>query len=213
VSLQTLSGTGALRIGAELLRRRCPSAQVYIPDPTWPVHRRVFEDAHLQVATYPYLEATGRAVNAASIVHAMYEAKEGSIFVLHACAHNPTGADPSRDDWLLIANAICQKKHIAFVDCAYQGFATGDVDADAFAVRLLLERGADMLVAQSFAKNFGLYGERVGALFVPTQTADVAACLRSNLNYIVRPMYSNPPRHGAEIVARILTTPALYAEW
>jgi len=141
------------------------------------------------------------------------KAPEGSVMLLHACAHNPTGVDPTQEQWKEIAAVIKQRKHLTWFDSAYQGFASGDLERDAWALRYFTEQGFEMLACQSFAKNFGLYGERIGGLHVVTPSAASVAIVISQLNVIIRPLYSNPPKHGAQIVVRVLSDPELYAEW
>lgn len=133
--------------------------------------------------------------------------------MLHACAHNPTGADPTPEQWESLANLIQEKGHFTFFDCAYQGFATGDLDRDAYPIRLFTEKGLELFCAQSFAKNFGLYGERAGALHVVCSSDQTAKAVLSQLKVIIRGMYSSPPIHGAKIVAAILSNPQLFDEW
>lgn len=214
---QSVSGTGALRVGAAFLRRfydrderRCA---VYLPTPTWGNHQAVFRDAGLQTAAYRYFAADKNALDFDGLMADIAAAPDASIFVFHACAHNPTGVDPTPEEWRQISKAARGKRHVCFFDMAYQGFASGDPDLDAFAVRQALADGNTLLLAQSYAKNFGLYGERAGALSVVAASPAERACIESQLKLIIRPMYSNPPIHGARIVARVLGEEALRSEW
>ncbi|RXM36008.1 Aspartate aminotransferase, cytoplasmic [Acipenser ruthenus] len=193
--VQSLGGTGALRIGAEFLRRwyngkNNTATPIYVSAPTWENHNAVFSDA-------------GFTDNA----------PEYSVFLLHACAHNPTGTDPTPDEWKQIAEIMERKKLFAFFDSAYQGFASGDLQKDAWAVRYFVSKGFELFCAQSFSKNFGLYNERVGNLTVVAKDSDNASRILSQMEKIVRTIWSNPPSQGARIVATTLTTPELFAEW
>jgi aromatic-amino-acid transaminase len=211
-TVQALGGTGALRIGADFLRRLAPGAQVLISDPSWENHRALFAQAGFAVATYPYYDAATRGVDFAAMLAALAAAPAGSVVVLHACCHNPTGADLDAAQWAQVAQAVKARALVAFVDMAYQGFGDG-IAEDGVAVRALLAAGVDFLVATSFSKSFALYGERVGALSVVCASADEAARVLSQLKVAIRTSYSNPPTHGAQIVATVLTTPALRAQW
>lgn len=203
--VQAISGTGACRLAGELYRRTLgEGTPVLLPNPTWPNHVAIFRDAGLDVRSYRYWSAETLGLDIDGMVKDIAEAPAGSIVLLHACAHNPTGVDPTREQWLRVAEAVEQGGHVVLFDSAYQGFASGDPDADAFAVRLFEERGHRLTLAQSFAKNFGLYGERVGSLSVVTDSPDEAQRVESLLRLIIRPMYSNPPIHGARIVATVL---------
>ncbi|KAJ1552142.1 Aspartate aminotransferase, cytoplasmic [Cladochytrium tenue] len=219
VAVQAISGTGALRLGADFLVR-FRKAPVYISTPTWVNHSQIFGDAGFDVRTYPYWDPKTKGLAFDGLIKTIQDAPEGSIFVLHACAHNPTGVDPTRAQWAAIADAVAAKGHLPFFDCAYQGFASGSTADDAWAVRhFAADRGLELLVAQSFSKNFGLYGERVGNLTVVVGgagTAPAAAAgraVRSQLKRLVRASYSNPPSFGARVVSLVLNDPALRAEW
>jgi aspartate aminotransferase len=217
---QSISGTGALRIGAEFLarfyRRETGSQSdrvVYLPDPTWGNHASIFRDSGLKTAPYRYFDKKTNGLDISGLLEDFAAMPEGSIVVLHACAHNPTGVDPTADQWSDILRVVRQKRHQVFFDLAYQGFASGLPDRDAFAVRLFAQAGLGVLVAQSYAKNFGLYGERVGAISVVCTSPREKEAVESQLKIVVRPMYSNPPIHGARIVATILDSPSLHSEW
>lgn len=222
VSVQSISGTGALHIAAKFLASFFPERTVYLSDPTWANHKAIFEAQGMRTATYPYWDAATKSLRFAEYLAAVKEAPEGSVFVLHACAHNPTGLDPTQEQWEQLVHAIAESGHIALFDSAYQGFASGSLDKDAFAVRLGVEKlrhSSPVLVCQSFAKNAGMYGERVGCfhLVIPDQgeetNATVAPAVRSQLQRIVRSEVSNPPAYGAKIVGTILDDPVLTNQW
>mmetsp|Transcript_21362 Transcript_21362/g.36400 ORF Transcript_21362/g.36400 Transcript_21362/m.36400 type:complete len:418 (+) Transcript_21362:78-1331(+) len=218
-TVQGLSGTGSLRVGAEFLAAHYPVKTVFIPSPTWPTHRAIFTKAGFKVSEYRYYLPATRGLDLQGLLTDLTAAPQGSVVILHACAHNPTGVDPTPTEWKAILDVVLQRGLLPFFDSAYQGFATGDLDADAAALRLFVAAkrpsGAplELLLAQSFAKNMGLYGERVGALSVISSDSSVVSRVEGQLRLIIRPMYSNPPRHGAEIAARIMGDPALFAEW
>ncbi|KAI4337475.1 hypothetical protein L6164_015888 [Bauhinia variegata] len=212
-TVQCLSGTGSLRVGGEFLAKHYHQRIVYLPQPTWGNHPKVFTLAGLSVKTYRYYAPATRGLDFEGLLEDIGSAPSGSIILLHACAHNPTGVDPSPDQWEQIRQLIRSKALLPFFDSAYQGFASGSLDADAQPVRLFAADGGEMLVAQSYAKNMGLYGERVGALSIVCKSADVAIRVESQVKLVIRPMYSNPPIHGASIVAAILKDGDLYNEW
>lgn len=219
VTVQALSGSGALSLAFTLIKRNiADDAVVYVPDPTWPNHNGIVKSCGLSPPkTYRYFDAATGGVDYKGMMEDLGNAPAGAIVLLHPCAHNPTGADPSEEEWHGIRDVIVKRRLIPFFDCAYQGFASGDLERDAFAVRLFTsEPGLEMFVSQSYAKNLGLYGERVGALSVVfaegTASASMSA-VRSQLKLIARTMYSSPPVHGAKIVAEILSHPQLYEEW
>ncbi|ROT38593.1 aspartate aminotransferase [Sodiomyces alkalinus F11] len=211
---QSISGTGALRIGAAFLQRFFPGdKKIYIPTPSWANHGAVFSDAGLQVEKYRYYNCDTIGLDFEGMLADIKAAPKGSVFLFHACAHNPTGIDPTPEQWREISTAVKQAGHFSFFDMAYQGFASGDIHKDAFALRHFVAEGHDLCLAQSFAKNMGLYGERVGAFSVVASSPEERARIDSQIKILVRPMYSNPPVHGARIAAEILTTPALYDQW
>ncbi|KAL5558814.1 hypothetical protein UlMin_035025 [Ulmus minor] len=212
-TVQCLSGTGSLRVGGEFLARHYHERTIYIPLPTWGNHPKVFTLAGLSVKTYRYYDPATRGLDFQGLLEDLGSAPSGAIVLLHACAHNPTGVDPTLDQWEQIRQLIRSKALLPFFDSAYQGFASGSLDADAQPVRLFAGDGGECLVAQSYAKNMGLYGERVGALSIVCKTADVASRVESQLKLVIRPMYSNPPIHGASIVAAILRDRDLYNDW
>jgi aspartate aminotransferase len=212
-TVQALSGTGALRVGAEFLFNFFPGATVFISDPTWGNHFQIFGNAGLKTAKYRYWDAKSRGLDFAGMVADLSAAAPGSVVVLHVCSHNPTGVDPSAAQWQQVLDLCKAKQLLPFFDSAYQGFGSGDADKDAFAVRLFEQAGMPMLVAQSYAKNMGLYGERVGALNVVCPSTEARDKVLSRLELVIRAQYSNPPKHGAAIAALILTDPELNAEW
>ncbi|GLC63912.1 aspartate transaminase aat1 [Pleodorina starrii] len=215
-TVQALSGTGSLRVGAEFLSTHLPASFpriVYLPNPTWGNHKSIFGKAGFQVREYRYFDAATRGLDFGGMTADLTAAPPGSVVLLHACAHNPTGVDPSREQWRQLLELTRRTRLVPFFDSAYQGFASGDLDADAAAVRLFAEAGLELVLAQSFAKNMGLYGERAGALSVVTKSREVATRVESQLKLVIRPMYSNPPMHGAAIAARVMGDPKLNAMW
>jgi aromatic-amino-acid transaminase len=212
VTAQSLGGTGALKIGADFLRRVSGLADVMISDPSWENHRALFEGAGFRVSNYPYYDAQTHGLNFAGMCAALRAAPAGTIVALHACCHNPTGVDLGIDQWREVAR-ICQERNLVpMLDIAYQGFGEG-VDADAAAVRLFADAGLSFFVASSFSKSFSLYGERVGALTIVTASSDESARVLSQLKRIIRTNYSNPPAHGGSVVAAVLADPRLRAMW
>jgi aromatic-amino-acid transaminase len=211
-TVQALGGTGALKVGADLLRRFVPEAQVWISDPSWENHRALFEGAGFTVNNYPYYDAESHGVRFDEMLACLRSLPTASIVVLHACCHNPTGVDLSADRWEQVIKACVEGKLVPFLDIAYQGFGDG-IEADAAVVRQFAKSGIDFLVSSSFSKSFSLYGERVGALSVVAQDKDEAARILSQLKRVVRTNYSNPPTHGGSVVAAILNTPELRAQW
>jgi aromatic-amino-acid transaminase len=212
VTVQALGGTGGLKVGADFLRRLAPSAEVWISDPSWENHRALFENAGFVVRSYPYYDPASHGVQFAAMLEALRGAKPGTIVVLHACCHNPTGVDLSSQQWNEVLETVRARGLIAFLDIAYQGFGDG-LDADAEPVRRFAAAGIPVFVSNSFSKSFSLYGERVGALSVVTGSAEEAARVLSQLKRIVRTNYSNPPTHGGRIVATALASPELRALW
>jgi len=212
-AVQSLSGTGALRLAGHFLHEYSPGKTLYLPTPTWGNHNKIFAQSSVPVNSYKYYDPETIGLDFDGMKHDIKQAPGGSVILLHACAHNPTGIDPSPEQWKELSDLIKDKEHLVLFDSAYQGFASGDAEADAFAVRLFLEEGHSMIIAQSFSKNFGLYGERVGALSVTAQSEDEADRITSQLKAAARAMYSNPPIHGAHIVKRILTDAKLESQW
>ncbi|TRM61888.1 pyridoxal phosphate-dependent transferase [Schizophyllum amplum] len=216
VSVQCISGTGANHLAALFLSRFYKfngAKQAFISDPTWVNHFNIFRNVGVEPLTYPYYDPKTIGLDFDGFLGAVKSAPLKSVILLHACAHNPTGVDPTHEQWEAIASVMKERSHFAFFDCAYQGFASGDLDADAWAVRHFVATGIPLLVCQSFAKNAGLYGERVGALHIVSASADAAARVKSQLAVLQRSEISNPPAYGARLVAMILGQPALFDEW
>jgi aromatic-amino-acid transaminase len=211
-TFEALGGTGALKIGADFLRRLKPDAQVWISDPSWENHRALFEAAGFSVNTYPYYDPASHGVKAEAMLESLRGLPAGSIVVLHACCHNPTGVDLDPGQWQAVVDVVNGRGLVAFLDIAYQGFGDG-IEPDAAAVRLFAEAGQPFFVSSSFSKSFSLYGERVGALSVVTQDRDETARVVSQIKRVIRTNYSNPPTHGAAIVASVLSTPSLRQLW
>ncbi|KAF7640347.1 Aspartate aminotransferase [Meloidogyne graminicola] len=213
-TVQSVSGTGALRTGSEFLSKwYLPSKVVYLPSPTWANHLNVFKFAGINVERYRYYDAKTCGFNEEGCLQDIMNIPERSIILFHACAHNPTGVDPNSEQWKKISEACKQRNLFCFFDMAYQGFASGDVNKDAHAVRYFVDSGHNICLAQSFAKNMGLYGERVGAFTIICENEEEASRVLSQLKIIIRPMISNPPIHGARIAAKILGDPVLRAQW
>nr|AIT70208.1 aspartate aminotransferase [Undaria pinnatifida] len=212
--VQTLSGTGACRVAGELFARfRGAGSPIYLPNPTWGNHIPIFKNAGLDVRKYRYYDPKTVGLDFQGLLSDVRGAEDESIFLLHACAHNPTGVDPTQEQWKELSALMKSKKQIAFFDCAYQGFASGDAEKDAWAIRRFVDDGHCLVLAQSYAKNFGLYGERIGALSVVCNDAEEAARVGSQLKLVIRPMYSNPPVYGARLVSEILSDEVLSGEW
>jgi aromatic-amino-acid transaminase len=212
ITTQCLGGTGALKVGADYLKRLLPEAKVYISDPSWENHRQLFEAAGFEVQDYPYYDATSRGVNFAAMKSCLLGLPAKSIVVLHACCHNPTGADLTTDQWKEVVGAIRERNLVAFIDMAYQGFADG-IEPDAVALELFAESGLQFFVSSSFSKSFSLYGERVGALSIVTATKDESTRVLSQVKRVIRTNYSNPPTHGGAVVAAVLSSSELRKMW
>ncbi len=212
ITVQALGGTGALKIGADFLKRFSPDSQVYISDPSWENHRALFESAGFVVNSYTYYDPATHGVNFEGMLASLKAMPRGAIVVLHACCHNPTGADLTQDQWTQVIEAVGQGGLVPFLDMAYQGFGSG-IAEDGAVVRRFVEAGGPLLVSNSFSKSFSLYGERVGALSLVAASAEEAARVLSQLKRIVRTNYSNPPTHGGKVVATVLSTPELRQLW
>ena len=211
VGMQTVGGTGALRIGGELLKKM-GVLQIFLSQPSWANHRPIFEHAGLQVGSYPYFQTLSPTMDRAGLFGAIREIPKKSAILFQVCCHNPTGEDPSREDWKELANLIKKQQLLVFFDFAYQGFGEG-MEEDAFPIRLFVEEEIEMLVAYSFAKNMGLYGERVGALALFCRHAASTPMIQSQTNVLIRSAYSNPPLYGARIVSTLLRSTELFTEW
>lgn len=212
ITAQAIGGTGALKLGADFLQRFAPGSEVWISDPSWENHRALFESAGFKVNAYPYYDAATRGVNFNGMLGALKTMPAGSIVVLHACCHNPTGADLTDDQWTQVIEVVTQRGLIPFLDMAYQGFGEG-IEADGKVVRRFAQTGCALFVSNSFSKSFSLYGERVGALSIAASSADEAARIMSQLKRVIRTNYSNPPTHGGQVVATVLSTPELRKLW
>lgn len=213
VTLQTLSGTGSLRIGAESVKAFLNPPAAYVSNPTWGNHNSIFGRAGVPVKSYRYWKESTRGLDLEGMLADIGDAPAGSVIVLHACAHNPTGVDPTPAQWEQIADFLATRDLTVYFDSAYQGFATGDIDGDAYAIRLFIRRGFQCFVSQSFAKNTGMYGERIGALHIVCADSETAERVMSQVKVFVRASYSNPAKHGALVVAKILSDPALKESW
>jgi aromatic-amino-acid transaminase len=212
VTVQTLGGTGALKVGADFLKRFFPASQVRISNPSWENHRALFEAAGFVVNDYPYYDPQTHGLDFTAMLDTLKGLPARSIVLLHACCHNPTGVDPSREEWMRLVELFQTADLIPFLDFAYQGFGEG-IDADAFAVRAFAEAGIPCLIANSFSKSFNLYRERIGALTVLAANDEEAKRVRSQIKRVIRTNYSNPPSHGGQIVAAVLTDTELRARW
>eukprot|EP00753_Platysulcus_tardus_P007942 PLAT15538.12.p2 GENE.PLAT15538.12~~PLAT15538.12.p2 ORF type:complete len:420 (-),score=168.48 PLAT15538.12:174-1433(-) len=212
-AVQSISGTGALRLGGALLSEFGDGRRIAVSNPTWGNHKALFSHCELDVVDYDYYDPATGGLNFEGMVSSLRGLPAGTTVLLHACAHNPTGVDPTAEQWRELSAVIAESKLLPFFDCAYQGFATGDLEADAFAVRQFAEDGHSMLVAQSFSKNMGLYGERVGAISFTSPDEQLVTAVMSQLKVLARTMYSNPPLYGARLATEILTSPELCAMW
>ena len=212
VTVQALGGTGGLKVGADFLRRIAPGAQVWISDPSWENHRALFEGAGFVVNAYPYYDAATNGLDFAGMCAALEKVAPGDIVVLHACCHNPTGVDPTADQWQQILAIVRLRKLIPFLDIAYQGFADGIAEDGAVVCRFAATPGP-LFVSSSFSKSFSLYGERVGALTIVAADGDEAARVLSQVKRVARANYSSPPSFGGQVVATVLDTPELRSLW
>ncbi|NIE60220.1 MULTISPECIES: amino acid aminotransferase [Burkholderia] len=212
VTAQALGGTGALKIGADFLRTVNPNVKVAISDPSWENHRALFEAAGFEVVAYPYYDAATNGVNFEGMLSALNGYAAGTVVVLHACCHNPTGVDLTEAQWQQIVDVVKARNLVPFLDMAYQGFGE-NIEADAAAVRLFAAADLNAFVSSSFSKSFSLYGERVGALSIITSSKEEATRVLSQLKRVIRTNYSNPPTHGGAVVAAVLASPELHASW
>ena len=212
ITAQALGGTGALKLGADFLKRLKPTGKVAISDPSWENHRALFEYAGFEVLNYPYYDAATHGVKFDAMLEAFNSYPAGTVVVLHACCHNPTGVDLTPAQWQQVVETVKARSLVPFLDIAYQGFSE-NIDADAAAVRLFAKTDINVFVSSSFSKSFSLYGERVGALSIITSDKEEAARVLSQLKRVIRTNYSNPPTHGGSIVAAVLASPELRATW
>jgi aromatic-amino-acid transaminase len=209
---QTPGGTGGLRLAAELISRQIHSPRVWVSDPTWANHIGIFEAAGIEIARYAYYDADSHDMDFEAMMADLERASAGDVLLLHGCCHNPTGIDPDREQWARLAELCASRGLLPLFDFAYQGFARG-LDEDAEGLRLFAEKCPEILVASSFSKNFGIYGERTGAFTLVAADAETAETVFSQVKSIIRVIYSNPPKHGSALVAAILTDPELRVEW
>lgn len=213
-AFQAISGTGSVRVGLQFLNKFLQTDTIYLSKPTWSNHHGIARDTGFaNIKEYRYYNPDTKALDIEGMIADLTCAPENCVVVLHTCAHNPTGVDPNRDQWLRIINVIKERKLFPLMDTAYLGFATGDVDNDAWPVREMVRQGMELFIAQSFAKNFGLYNERVGQLCCVLSSPEVSSAVLSQLKFIGRRVWSNCPHHGARIVATALNNPTLYQEW
>ncbi len=212
VTAQALGGTGGLKLGADFLKRLRPDARVLISDPSWENHRALFEAAGFDVGTYPYYDAQQRGIAFDATLAALAQAAPGTVVVLHACCHNPTGYDLDAAQWQQLIDVVKSRGLVPFLDMAYQGFGEG-IAEDGAVIQQFVASAMDFFVATSFSKSFSLYGERVGALSIVCASREEAARVQSQIKRVIRTNYSNPPTHGAQVVAMVLNTPALRAQW
>ncbi|AMP03758.1 aromatic amino acid transaminase [Collimonas pratensis] len=213
ITVQAIGGTGALKLGADFLKRfSADNTQVWISDPSWENHRALFESAGFTVNNYPYYDPSTRGVNFSGMLDALKAMPSGSVVLLHACCHNPTGADLSDAEWTQVIEVVTQRGLVPFLDMAYQGFGDG-IEADGQVVRRFTEAGGPVFVSNSFSKSFSLYGERVGALSIVAASKEEAGRVLSQLKRVVRTNYSNPPIHGGQVVATALASPELRKLW
>jgi aromatic-amino-acid transaminase len=212
VTVQGLGGTGALKVGADFIRRFLPDSKLWISSPSWENHRMLFEAAGFEVNEYPYYEAQTHGLNFGAMIDTLRGLPARSVVVLHACCHNPTGVDLNEEQWRQVVEACQSAGLVPFIDFAYQGFGES-IDADAFAVRAFAEAGVPCLIANSFSKSFALYRERVGALTILTASADESKRVLSQVKRVIRTNYSSPPSHGAQLVAMVLSDAELRGRW
>jgi aspartate/tyrosine/aromatic aminotransferase len=211
-SAQTPGGTGALRVAADFIHANFPGATVWMSEPTWPNHPQIFQAAGVPTKSYPYFDAATNSLNLEGMLAGIAKMQAGDVILLHGCCHNPTGIDPTADEWKKIAGAVYQRGLLPLLDFAYQGFADG-IDQDAAGLKAFIQPKAELLACSSFSKNFSLYRERVGALFAVAPSAEAAQSVQSQIDKVIRANYSNPPGHGAEVVATILRDAELRKQW
>ena len=211
-TVQSLGGTGALRIAAEFVKRQTNSQNVWISTPTWPNHNAIFKAVGINIREYRYYDAERKALDWDNLIADLSQAGEGDVVLLHGCCHNPTGIDPTPEQWDKLAEMSAQKGWLPLFDFAYQGFAHG-LEEDAYGLRAFAKKHKELLVASSFSKNFGLYNERVGAFTVVAENSDIAATALTQVKVIIRTLYSNPSSHGANTVALVLNDAKLRQDW
>lgn len=212
VSAQTLSGTGALKVVADFMKKHRP-APIYVSNPTWGNHNSIFGNAGIDVRSYRYFDKKTKGLDFNGMIQDLSNAAPGSVVLLHTCAHNPTGVDPTIEQWKRIADVCRQNQLYPFFDTAYQGFVSGDLNKDGLGLRYFLNQGFEMCIAQSFAKTMGLYGERTGALHFVCGSKETAGKVLSQLKIVIRTNYSSPPAHGARIASMILNDVTMRNQW
>ncbi|WP_310383819.1 amino acid aminotransferase [Roseateles sp.] len=212
VTIQSVGSSGGLKVGADFIKRYFPDSAIYVSDPTWDNHRAVFEGSGIEVKTYPYYDAATGGVRFADMLAAIQALPAKSVVLMHACCHNPTGVDLTPLQWDELIPVLKERDLLPFLDLAYQGYGDG-IEEDAFAVRAMADAGLSFFVANSFSKSMSLYGERCGALSVVCPNAAQAVNVLGQLKFLIRRNYSNPPMHGGQLVARVLTDPALRSQW
>lgn len=212
VTIQSVGSSGGLKVGADFIKRYFPESSIYVSDPTWDNHRAVFEGSGIEVKTYPYYDAATGGVRFADMLAAIRALPAKSVVLLHACCHNPTGVDLTPLQWDELIPVLKERELLPFLDLAYQGYGDG-LDEDAFAVRAMLDAGLSFFIANSFSKSMSLYGERCGALSVVCPDAAQAQLVLGQLKFMIRRNYSNPPLHGGQVVAKVLSDPQLRSLW
>ena len=212
VTVQALGGTGALKIGADFIRRFLPDSEVWISMPSWENHRMLFESAGFKVNQYPYFDPETHGLDFSGMTESLKKLPANSVVVIHACCHNPSGVDLTNEQWKIVVDLCHEGGLIPFLDFAYQGFG-GGLDEDAFPIRIISESGIPCLIANSFSKSFALYRERVGALTIVTSSADESKRVLTQVKRVIRTNYSNPASHGAQLVGAILSDEALRSQW
>jgi aromatic-amino-acid transaminase len=212
MSAQTLGGTGALKIGADFLKQVVKCTDIWISNPSWANHRGIFENAGLKVNTYPYYDAESRGIAFEEMLATLKTLPRQSVVLLHACCHNPTGADLSREQWRLVLDVVVEQDLIPFLDIAYQGFGDS-IEEDGYVVRLFAETCSILLISNSFSKSFSLYGERIGGLSVVSSTDEESLRVQSQIKRLIRSNYSNPPIYSGALVETVLASPELRAQW
>jgi aspartate aminotransferase len=212
-AVQTLSGTGACRLFGDFIHQYYPESGILLPVPTWSNHLGIFKDAGVKTTGVRYYDPKTKGLDFKGLIEDLKAAPEKSFVLFHACAHNPTGVDPSPEQWKEISEVVKQKQQYPLFDMAYQGFASGDTERDAESIRIFLADGHQIAVGQSFAKNMGLYGQRIGCLSVVTESPQETAAVRGQIQLVARKQYSNPPIHGALLVSKVLSDPALKQQW
>lgn len=212
VTAQTPGGTGALRVAADFVATQLPNATVWLSDPTWPNHPNIFQAAGVKTATYPYFDAATNGVAFTQMLEAVHKIPTGDVLLLHGCCHNPTGVDLTQEQWRQIADIVKERSLLPLIDFAYQGFANG-LTEDAAGLRAIADATSELMVANSYSKNFGLYNERIGALTLVASTEDAAQSALTHIKKCIRANYSNPPAHGGAVVSTILGDAALSSQW